>query len=115
MTPELISAIVGGAIGGVLGVLGTLASAYWGPRKLEEWRDKQEHERLHGPRKKLLQRLLNDTKFPDGRSLRQLCLVTGTSEEECRRLLIEVGARGTTLAGQGEGWVLISRKPIVEQ
>jgi len=39
---------------------------------------------------------------------------TGTTEEECRRLLIEIGARGS-LSEDEELWALLSRKPIIEQ
>jgi hypothetical protein len=112
MSNELVSALVGGLIGGVLGVLGTLVSSYYGPRKFEEWREERLEEKQHGPRKRLLARMLNDTRFQDGRTIETLSRVTGTTQEECRRLLIEVGARGVTLAGDKEGWALISRKPL---
>jgi hypothetical protein len=32
--------------------------------------------------------------------------------EECRRLLIAVGARGVLMRGQKEGWALIERYPL---
>jgi len=112
MSSELLAGLVGGVVGGMLGVIATIVSAYWGPRKLEEWRENRHDERLNGPRKRLLLTMLNDPRYSDGRSLQRLSLVTGTSHEECRRLLIEIGARGVTLAGTGEGWALISRKPL---
>lgn len=59
--------------------------------------------------------MLEDSRFPDGRFIETLCLVTGTKSEECRRLLIELGARGITLNKDKEGWVLISKKPLDEQ
>ena len=114
MTPELVSGVIGGVIGGVLGVIGTLVSAYYGPRKLEEWREKRADEQLHGPRKRLLKKLLEDERFPDGRTLETLTLYTGTTPEECRRLLIEIEARGVKFSGDQEGWALISRKPLVD-
>lgn len=43
------------------------------------------------------------------RSLERLRLVTGTTDEECRRLLIDVGARGVKIKGGREGWALIDR------
>ena len=46
------------------------------------------------------------------RSLDMLKHVTGTSDEECRRLLIEIGARGVIMSGQREGWALIERFPL---
>ena len=115
MSPELIAAIIGGIIGGVLGVIGTIVSSYYGPRKIEEYRQKQKEEKEFGPRKKLLKGMLEDIRFSDGRSIEMLCRVTGTSHEECRRLLIEIGARGVTLKDDKEGWALISRKPLDEQ
>ena len=110
---ELAAGVIGGALGGVLGVLGTTVSAYWGPRRLEEWRQRKREEREDGPRKNLLRQMLEGDRFPDGRYLKTLRIVTGTSEDDCRRLLIEIGARGVTLES-GEGWALISRKPLTE-
>lgn len=114
ISSEFISAVVGGLVGGVLGVIGTLVSSYYGPRKFEEWREQRLEERLNGPRKRLLKKLLEDPRFNDGRYLETLSRVTGTSEEECRRLLIEIEARGVKLANGKEGWALITRKPIDE-
>ena len=114
MPPQAWS-LIGGVIGAVLGSAATLVSAYWGPRKLEEWREQRLEERLNGPRKRFLATMLEDQRFPDGRHLETLARVTGTSPEECRRLLVEIGARGILLKGQVEGWVLISRKPLTEQ
>ena len=42
-------------------------------------------------------------------------MVTGTTYEECRRLLVEIGARGVKLRDNKEGWVLIKNKPISEE
>lgn len=115
MTSEWMIAIVGGLIGGVLGVVGTIVSSYYGPRKFEEWKDERKEKREYGPRKKLLKQMLDDPRFPDGRHIETLSRVTGTTPDECRRLLIEIGARGVTLKNDREGWVLISRKPLDEQ
>jgi hypothetical protein len=109
------AAVIGGVIGGILGVVGTLISSYYGPRKMEEWRENRNEERFDGPRKRLLKKMLEDPRFPDGRTLEILSRVTGTKYEECRRLLIEIGARGVTLRGEKEGWALISRKPLEEE
>lgn len=112
MPSELVAAVLGGLVGGVLGVLGTLVTSYYGPRKMEEWREQRLDERLNGPRRRLLLTMLEDERFNDGRSLDTLARVTGTTQDECRRLLIEIGARGIALAGDKEGWALISRKPL---
>lgn len=110
---ELLVGLVSGIIGGVLGCAGTLVLSYWGPRKLEEWREKRAEERIHGPRKQLLQKLLEDEQF-EWRRLSTLARATGTTKEECRCLLIEIGARGS-LSEDEELWALLSRKPITEQ
>ena len=115
MFSELIAGILGGFVGGILGVVGTLITSYYGPRKIEEWREHRQEERIYGPRKRLLIQLLEDSRFNDGRKLETLCRVTGSNEEECRRLLIEIGARGVRLRDGVEGWALISRNPLDEQ
>jgi hypothetical protein len=104
---ELVAGVIGGALGGAIGVMGTTVSAYWGPRKLEEWRA----DRIDRPRKELLQRMLEDERWVT-RRLDRLCAVSGTAPEDCRRLLISIGARGVMLKGGAEGWALISRKPL---
>jgi len=85
---EFVSALIGGLVGGIVGVVGTIVSAYYGPRKLEEWQQEQIDKRTNGPRKKLLLKMLEDERFPDGRKLETLCQVTGCSDDDCRRLLI---------------------------
>ena len=109
-TAELTAGIIGGLVGGVLGVVSTLIGSYHGPKKLEEWRA----QRQDAQKKKLLEDLLHDKRFPQGRYLETMQIVTGTSEEECRRLLIEVKARGVILRGSGrkEVWALIENMPL---
>ncbi|MEI7481250.1 MAG: hypothetical protein WCK75_02755 [Elusimicrobiota bacterium] len=111
---DLISGIVGGLLGGIVGVLGTLVSSYYGPRKMEEWREKRLDEKISGPRRMMLKKMLDDSRFNDGRSIETLSLNTGTKVEDCRLLLIEIGARGLKFRDGREGWALISRKPIDE-
>lgn len=111
---DFSAALLGGLIGGTLGVIGTSVASYWGPRRLEEWRARQQETREYGPRKELLLRMLNDRDHSI-RSMDQLSRVTGTSDEECRRLLIEIGARGVLMAGGQEGWALIERYPLDQQ
>ncbi len=55
--------------------------------------------------------MLRDPRFPI-RSLDLLRQVTGTSPEECRRLRIEIHARGVVMKDQKEGWALIERYPL---
>ena len=116
---KLFYSLIGGFVGGVLGVIGTILSSYYGPKRLEMWRMKQKEKREDGPRKKLLLQMLEDTRFPDGRKLTTLSRVTGTGAEECRRLLIGIKARGVTLKDEDnqevEGWALITKKPLIEK
>lgn len=112
-----LDVLVGGVVGGIFGGGAAVFTAYWGPRMLEAWRAAEEEERLHGPRKELLKKMLKDTRH-EWRYLSTLAQVTGTSPEECRRLLVEVGARGASTMreeGEEELWALISRKPLNEQ
>lgn len=44
-----------------------------------------------------------------------LCLRTGAEPEECRRLLIDIQARGFTLKDGREGWVYIKNRPLSTQ
>ena len=57
-------------------------------------------------RVKRLNELLRDPRFETGRSLKELQLKTGMSEDECRLLLSEIGAFGITLRDGREGWRL---------
>jgi hypothetical protein len=116
---SLLPSLIGGFIGGALAVIGTVLSSYYGPKKLETWRMAQKELKQDQPRKKLLLKMLEDTRFKDGRRLSSLSRVTGTSEDECRRLLIEIEARGLTLKDDYgvdiEGWALIKYKPLDEK
>ena len=102
------AAIIGAAVGGTVSIVAGLVTTYFGPRWLEGWRDKKEN----APRRRLLLDLLEDRRWRDGRTLERLAFVTGTSEERCRQLLVEIHARGVTLADGSEGWALIKYKPL---
>lgn len=108
---ELTAALLGGFIGGALGVISTLVASYYGPRWLEQWRADREEERNFGPRKQLLRKMLAEP-FPPIRTFERLKLATGTTDEECKRLLIEIGARGVSMRGGKHGWALIERYPL---
>ena len=110
---EMGTILIGGLAGGALGCITALLSTYIGPRKLEEWKEKRDEVRIHGPRKRLLLQLLEDEKY-DWRYLTTLARTTGMKHDECRRLLVEIGARGS-LGDRSEMWALISRKPIDKQ
>ena len=106
----LVAALIGGVIGGVLGVVSTLVGSYWGPRRLETWRERKREEVEYGPRKRLLEQMLRERE--PIRSFDFLRHVSGTAPEDCRRLLIEIGARGVVMQGGKEGWALIERYPL---
>ena len=114
MCKELIP-LFGGLGGAILGAAGAGYRPTMAHGKLEEWREERHEERHNGPRKRLLLTMLQNEKWRDGRKLETLSRVTGTPYEECRRLLIDIGARGVQLEGNVEGWALISRKPLDEQ
>jgi hypothetical protein len=111
------AAIIGGLIGGALGVISAALTTYWGPRFLEEWKEKRRVKNWDGPRKALLKRMLLVEKHAI-RSLETLSVISGTPKDDCRRLLIELGARGVKIRDKGrgtEGWALISRKPLSDE
>ena len=66
-------------------------------------------------RKELLNKMLSDSRFSEGRSLETLSKVTGSQPDECRRLLIGIKARGFTLSDGREGWVYIKNRPLSTQ
>lgn len=100
MDNPLLLALVGGILGGIISPL------------LVEWIRRRHRERnWAAPRKTLLLKMLKNPKWTS-RSLRWLTTVSGTTNEECRTLLIELDARGTIMNDKSEGWALISRLPL---
>jgi hypothetical protein len=104
----LLGALVGGAIVGLFGIGTTFLASYFLPLRLERKRAEAEDEKNWGPRKRLLTKMLSKPN-PPIRTFTRLRHVTGTSDEDCRRLLIEIGARGVIMRGGTEGWALITR------
>lgn len=84
------------AISGILGPL------------VVDWFKGRRSARLDHGGKDMLKGMLLDEKFKV-RSLETLTRATGTSDEECRRLLREIGARGVTLKSGREGWKLLDQ------
>ncbi len=111
MSSELAAGLIGGFVGGVFGVLSSGITAYLGPLKLEQRKEQRREQREDGPRKALLERMLDEPQ-PLVRSFDRLKHVTGTTDDECRRLLIEIGARGVLMRDGREGWALITRYPL---
>ncbi len=96
---DILKVILGGVIGGVLS-----------PVLLEEYRTWRRERSWKAPRKALLKRLLEGTLT--FRTLDTLSRTIGTTPEDCRSLLVEIGARGALLPDGREAWALISRAPL---
>ncbi|MGH8551541.1 MAG: hypothetical protein ACRERU_23630 [Methylococcales bacterium] len=79
------------------------------------WFQQKKQNKLDEARKKLLREMLDNQGFKDGRSFETLSKVTGAAPEDCRRLLIEVGARGFTLKDGRERWTYIKNRPLNTQ
>jgi len=97
---------LGVVVGSSLSIAGNLIFHWYQNRKANS---------LDNLRKNLLRQMLGNSKFPEGRSLETLSRVTGAEPEECRRLLIEIGARGFTLARGVEGWTYVKNRQWSEQ
>lgn len=103
-------AAVVGFIGVIVGALVTV-----GGNLLLYWYQNRRGSAIDNARKKLLREMLDNSGFKEGRSLETLSKVTGATQEDCRRLLIEVDARGFTLADGREGWTYIKNRPLKDQ
>lgn len=115
MGSEIIAGIIGGLIGGVAGTIGAWLTGYWGPRKLEEEKEKRAEERVWGPRKELIKQMLDNATPGEGRSFETLKRVTGTPDDDLRRLLVELGARGFTRTNGKEAWDYAKNRPLSKQ
>mgnify|MGYP001588256729 FL=1 len=62
-------------------------------------------------REAILTEALSDNRFRT-RNITTLTNMTGTNIDECRGLLLEIGARGATSRDGVERWGLISRLPV---
>ena len=62
-------------------------------------------------REAILTEALSDNRFTT-RNISTLMTITGTTIDECRGLLLGIGARGVTSRDGVERWGLISRLPI---
>ncbi|WP_208347704.1 hypothetical protein [Pseudaestuariivita rosea] len=96
----LVSSVIGGsiAIGGQFAVI--------------HFKDAPKRK-LDNKRKEILRFMLNPEHMPKGtdwRDINTLQRIVGASEEETKRLLIEIGARGSTL--KSDVWALIEHKPF---
>jgi hypothetical protein len=94
-----------GVIGAAVGVLGTLGTTWLNHHYAQTKKNHAEEAA-----KNLLRALLNG-KW-NWRSMRVMANVVGTDEETVRRLLLEIGARGSMR--DPVLWGLVSRNPIGE-
>ena len=97
---------------GLAGFLGALAGAFatLGGVVLTDQLKSCRQARRDRPRKELLKKMLE--KGLNWRSLSTLSNVTGLDEDEAKRLLVEIGARGSET--DPSLWGLISRNPLPE-
>lgn len=99
-----IIGLIGAVIGSVLTLAGNL---------LVHWFQDRPRRTLDNGRKVLLKTMLEDNRFPDRwRHLSTLSRVIGADEETTKRLLIEVGARGSEK--DDDLWGLITHHPFSE-
>ncbi len=91
---------------------GTFFGAFLGPLLLDEYRNFREDKNWKRPRKALLLEKLEKAPGQGWVSIDVLCRLTGTTEDQCRTLLIEIKARGGTMKSGREGWALIRRRPL---
>ena len=103
LEPSATTALLAAIVGGIIGPIALAEYTKW--RRDRSWAN---------PRKELLLQMLSEP-YPRTRSLKNLTRVTGTKEEECRTLLIELKARGVRMTGGVEGWALIKRFPLDEK
>ena len=99
--------------GFAIAFVSALIGSVVGPVLLETYRRWQRERSWAKPRKRLLLRMLEDKKYRF-KSIDRLARTTGCTHDECRGLLIELGARGAKLKSGREGWALISRAPLSE-
>ena len=91
-------------IGSVVGTLGALSTTWLGA-----YLSKKKPDRAEQAAKHLLEVMLNRPPWRWSR-LDTLSKVIGSDEATTRRLLLEIGARGSMR--DGRAWGLISRNPI---
>jgi hypothetical protein len=99
-----IVGIIGGIVGACLTILGNVAL---------HWLKEKPNRDFDNRRKRMLKQMLDDSQYPDKwRSLSSLSTVIGASEEDTKRLLIELGARGSHV--ESDKWGLIKNHPLTE-
>jgi len=82
---------------------------------LEMEKEAREEEKIWGPRKRLIKEMLDNAIVEKGRSFKTLKRVTGTPDDDLRRLLVELGARGFTREDGEEAWIYREKRPLEKQ
>ncbi|TWI72215.1 hypothetical protein LZ24_01621 [Desulfobotulus alkaliphilus] len=95
-----------GLLGGIVGALLTLFG-----NVVLHWLKEKPKRGLDKKREAILAEMLDDNRFPEKwRNLSTLSAVIGAGDEETKRLLVEIGARGSENA-DGK-WGLIKNHPF---
>jgi hypothetical protein len=102
-----VAALVGSIGGAIVGTLGTLGTTW-----LSAHLNKKKPDAAEEAAKVLLRTLLNRPKWKWAR-IETLSNAVGSDEVTVRRLLLEIGARGSLI--DGHVWGLLSRNPISDQ
>ena len=99
-----IAGIIGIIVGALIPVLGNVLIHYL---------QNQQKDQLDKLRKELLVKMLDSDRFPNKwRKLETLSRVIGADDETTKRLLIEIGARGSE--SESNSWGLIKHHPLEE-
>lgn len=98
------------AIVSLIGILGTLFASF-GSIWLKDYLDRKRTSPADKAAKGLIQKLLEEDRF-GWRTVDTLANVVGTDEATVRRLLLEIGARGSMK--DGRLWGLLSRNPLTK-
>jgi hypothetical protein len=93
------AAVIGALVGGAATLIGAF---------LTDFIQQRRQAKADEPRRKLLKKMLEGGH--NWRKLETLANVTGLSPSETKRLLVDIGARGSET--DGNLWGLISRNPI---
>jgi hypothetical protein len=99
-----LAAIIGSIGGAIVGTLGTLSTTW-----LSSHLGRKKPDAAEEAAKALLRQMLEDPIF-SWRHMVTLANVVGTDQKTVRRLLLEIGARGSTK--DGDLWGLVSKHPL---
>ena len=102
MSCEFWIGLLGGLLGAVIGALGALLAVY-----VQHRLERGPQEKLDSSRKALLLPMLQGEGW---RKIQTLASVIGADHETTKRLLIDLGARGSEKSN--DVWALISKHPL---